>query len=261
MVIYLDVLIFQNFIVNLFLLVVTSQTLKISKKILSYVLAAFLGSLYVLVIIYPSLNFFSSIIFKILVAFFIVWIAFRKNNIFFNLKATAIYICYSMIIAGICIFMECSYNSSSFNIIIGNFSYKKLLMALMILYIVASKVVWFIKDRKDISQFIYDVNIVLNNRITKVKAFLDTGNELREPATNLPVIIVDREVFLNINLDDYDKFYIPYSVINGHSGNLKGFKPEGIYIGDEKKQAIIGISEEKLSSIKDYQALLSRGIV
>ena len=48
-----------------------------------------------------------------------------------------------------------------------------------------------------------------------MRAFLDTGNELREPATNLPVLIVERDIFYDINLSKYDKFYIPYKVING----------------------------------------------
>ncbi len=30
-----------------------------------------------------------------------------------------------------------------------------------------------------------------------------------------------KDVFSNVNLDTYDKFYIPYRVVNGNFGNLE----------------------------------------
>ncbi|MGO5065902.1 sigma-E processing peptidase SpoIIGA [Clostridium sp. LCP25S3_F8] len=265
MVVYLDVMILENFIVNLFILFLTSQTLKINNKILYLLISSLLGSLYILVLIIPSLALFNKLIFKILIAFMLILIAFHKKDLMFNIKATVVYIVYSMIIAGICVFLECNKIKSNTSLTIENFSYKKLMMAMMIIYIVGNKLIWYIKDRKDISSFIYDVDIILQKDQKSVRAFLDTGNELREPATNLPVLVVEKDVFSNVNLDSYDKFYIPYRVVNGNSGNLKGFKPNyiDVYIGDkkEKKEVIIALSEGKLSAIKDYRALLSRGII
>ncbi|AUM96305.1 TPA: sigma-E processing peptidase SpoIIGA [Clostridium botulinum] len=265
MVVYLDIMILENFIVNLFIMFLTSQTLKVNNKILYLLISSFLGSLYILVLIMPSLALFNKLIFKISIAFILILIAFRKRDLIFNIKATAIYIVYSMIIAGICVFLECNKMDSGTSLFIENFSYKKLMISMMIIYIIGSKLIWYIKDRKDISSFIYDVDIILQQDHRRVKAFLDTGNELREPATNLPVLVVEKDVFSNVNLDTYDKFYIPYRVVNGNFGNLEGFKPNyiDVHVGDkkEKKEVIIALSEGKLSGIKDYRALLSRGII
>lgn len=265
MVVYLDLMILENTIVNFFILFLTSQTLKVANRVFYMLISSLLGSFYVLVLILPSLRIFNSLIFKILTAFIIVFAAFRKRELMFNIKATAIYISYSMIIAGLCVFLECNNKSNNPTLAIENFSYKKLMLAMMIIYIICNKLIWYIRDRKEISSFIYDVDIVLQKDFKRVKAFLDTGNELREPATNLPVLVVDKGVFNNIDLKGYDKFYIPYKVVNGSSGNLTGFKPSyiDVYIGDkkEKKEVIIALSEGQLSGIRDYEALLSRGII
>lgn len=263
--VYIDLVILENFIVNFFLLFLTSKSLKINTKLIRNVMAAFLGSLYVMVFIYPSLKFLNNIIVKIFIAFIMEYIAFGQRDVVFNIKATVMYIVYSMIVAGICMFMECNINNFSSELYIKNFSYKKLMMAMMIIYIIGNKLVWYIKDRKEIKNFIYDVDIVVGDNCTKVRGFLDTGNELVEPVTNLPVLIVEEGIFKNINLKQQDKYYIPYKVINGSLGNLKGFKPNyiQIYNGDkkERKEAIIAFSKQKLSNLKDYEALLSRGII
>lgn len=263
--VYLDIMILENFIVNFFIMFLTSQTLKVNSKILYLLISSFLGSLYILVLIIPPLALFNKLIFKILIAFILVLIAFRKKDLIFNIKATGIYILYSMVIAGICVFLECNNMRGKTFLFIENFSYKKLMMSMMLIYIIGNKLIWYIKDRKEISNFIYDIDIILKKDHKVVKAFLDTGNELREPATNLPVVVVDKDVFNNVDLDCYDKFYIPYRVVNGNFGNLKGFKPNyiDIHLGErkEKKEVIIALSESQLSGVKDYKALLSRGII
>ena len=146
-----------------------------------------------------------------------------------------------------------------------NFPYEWLFISLMVLYITIDRLVIYVKDRNKVFTLIYDVDIVFRNKSKTVRAFLDTGNELREPATNLPVVIVEKSVFENVNLEGMDKFYIPYRVINGKCGKLQGFKPDVVKInfGQEIKyrEVIIAICKDKLSKFDDYHALLSRGVI
>lgn len=155
--------------------------------------------------------------------------------------------------------------SDTVELIINGFSYKNMLAALMLLYIILHRTIIYIRDRNQLSNLIYDVDIITNENSTRVKAFLDTGNELREPATNLPVMILERDIFENIPVKIYKKYIIPYRVVNGKNNNMEGFKPEYIKIHNKKesfeRQVIIGFCESKLSSINEYNALLSRGIL
>ncbi|WP_123054141.1 sigma-E processing peptidase SpoIIGA [Clostridium sp. JN-1] len=264
MIIYLDVLILENLIVNFFLLYVTARTLKIEIKFVYIFISALIGAMYTIVLVYPSLVKLSSILFKLLVALAMVFIAFRSKKIKLNLKILSIFILYSMILAGICMFLE--YNTPDYGnyFFIANFSYKKLMISLMLAYIFADRILIYVKDKKDLNKFIYSVDIVLNNSKKTIKAFLDTGNELREPATNLPVIVVEKSIFKDIDLKMYDKFYIPYRVVNGQEGMMKGIKPKYVVIYEtnkyEKREAIIAFCDQKLSEFNEYNALLSRSL-
>ena len=265
MVIYLDVLLFENLIVNLFLLYITAKTLRVKVELRYIILAATIGSIYVITLIYPQLKSFSSVSFKIIVAAILVLISFRKRKIMFNVKALAIFILYSMMLAGACMFVQYSENYDISNSVIVNFSYKKLMLSVMIIYMIIDRIIVYVRERRDLSNLVYDVDIVLKNSEKNIRAFLDTGNELREPATNLPVVVVEKSVFQDVDLKSYDKFYIPYRVVSGQGGNLQGFKPEYVKIhqGDEtrNREVIIAFCEERLSDSNDYEALLSRGVM
>jgi stage II sporulation protein GA (sporulation sigma-E factor processing peptidase) len=266
-IIYIDVLILVNFIVNLFILHVTVQTLRKRVKIVWMCLSSFVGSLYVLTVVYPKFKYLSYIPFKILIVIIMILIVFREKNILFNIKASLIFTLYSILLAGMCLFIQMNKSTNmSFDVIIINFPYEKLLLSVMIIYILTYRIVIFIGDRKKISTLIYTVDIMNKGYKKTIKAFLDTGNELREPATNLPVLIVERHILSEVMLEKNNTYYIPYTVVNGTNGRLIGFKPEYVNIHIDKKNietrdVIIAFCEYKLSKDNDYNGLMSRGIL
>jgi len=266
-IVYVDVLILVNFIVNLFILHVTVQTLRKRVKLIWICLSSFIGSLYVLTVVYPELKYLSYIPFKILIVIAMILIVFREKNILFNIKASLIFILYSILLAGMCLFIQISNSKNmSFDVIIINFPYEKLLLSVMIIYILIYRIIIFIADRKKILTLIYTVDIINKSYKKTIKAFLDTGNELREPATNLPVLIVERDILSEVMLEKNNTYYIPYTVLNGTNGRLVGFKPEYINIHIDKKSietrdVIIAFCEYKLSKDNDYNGLMSRGIL
>lgn len=264
MVVFLDVLIIEQVIVNTFLLYITSQTMHVHIKFKRLLLTGFFSSFYSLTLIYPDIVFLSAIGFKLLFAAAMTLLAFGIKNIIFNIKACCIFIMYAMMLAGICIFIE-FYVSG--NIVIEGFmlpfSYKYIFLSLMVIYISLQRLVVYIKDRKKIQTLIYDVEIVNDNKKLMVKAFLDTGNELREPATNLPVIIIEKNIASSIQYGE--KLYIPFKLVDGTNGYLEGFKPSyaKIYINKNIKivDLVVAVSDTKFSELNDYSALLSRGII
>lgn len=266
MVVYLDVLVLENFIVDFFLLYITCQTMRIRVKLSRICLGAFFGSLYVITLVYPSLKVFSMIPVKIIVPFVIILITFREKDFLFNVKAGLIYILYSMLLAGMCMYLLFNQGySPDYSGVIYNFTYSKLLISIMVSYILIHRLVVYIKDRRITDSLIFTVDIIAKDQKKTVKAFFDTGNELREPATNLPVMIVEKNILDDLRITDKDKMYIPYKVVNGYNGKMEGFKPDYINIysgkGIRSTEVIIAFCDEKLSAINDYNALLSRGIL
>lgn len=266
MVLNLDVLILENILVNYFLLYLTSQTVRIKSSFKTIILPAAIGGFYVITIIFQSLKVFTLFPFKMLTAFIMILILFRKKGFIFNFKALAIYILYSMLLAGLCFYIEINKNFNLYsNLIVFKFGYKKLLLSLIIVYLLIDRIIIYIKDRKEIKSLIYTVDIINKSKEKSITAFLDTGNELREPATNLPVMIIEKQYIEDFYINDKEKLYIPYKAVDGQGGKLIGFKPEYIVIhfGKEVKkvEVVVAFCNNKLSDINDYHALLSRGII
>ncbi|MBU5590920.1 sigma-E processing peptidase SpoIIGA [Clostridium sp. MSJ-4] len=270
MVVYLDVLIIENFIVNLFLIFITSDTLRVKVKVVNAIIAAVVATSYLFVMFVPKLSAFNSIYIKIPLVIVFMVVSFARLDLAFILKASIVYIIYSMILSGLCFFI----GINNINFIdsknpLDSFSYKYILMAIMILYIILNRTIGFIRDRAIVDNLIYSIEVVHEGKIKGFKGFLDTGNELREPVTNLPVIIVYKEALGNISISEKDKYRIPYKVVNGYKGNLEGFKPESVRLFYNKNQkisikpieAIICLCDNPLSEGGEYAALLSRGIL
>lgn len=264
--IYLDMLLLENFLVNFFLIYVTTRTVRIRVKLKRVYLSAFIGALScILVLIYP-MNAILQLILKFGVAFIMLWIPYG-NKITTIIKSTLIFIMYSMVLAGMCVFIKFNeMGALPADGIIWDFSYKKLLLSVMILAIFIDRMVIYIKDRKDIHKLVYNVDIFFDESKKTVKAFLDTGNELREPVTNLPVIVIEEGIINTMTLKEDDMFTIPYRVVNGNKGNLYGIRPKhvDIHIDDkniESKEVIIAFCKDKLSNSGDFNGLLSRGVL
>lgn len=266
MVVYLDMLLLENFLVNLFLLTITMQTIKKKVPTGRLMLSSIIGTSYVLTIVIPKLQLFATTPFKIVVAVIMILIAIKDKSVIEILKAMGIFILYSILLAGMAFYLAIKDNPSlSPSAMIYNFSYKNLILSLMITYILVYKLTVYVKERQILTSYVYNTEICIDNVKTIIKAFLDTGNELREPATNLPVIIVEKELFKDLNLKTHDIYNIPYSVVNGYNGKLIGIRPDSVKIninGDmREKNLILAFSDKKLSKHSDYNGLLPRGII
>lgn len=264
MVIYLDIFVLENLIVNFFLLYITAQTLRKNYKIHYILLGAVMGVIYGLIAVYMDVRYLFNIPLKLAFSAIIILVSFKELNLIFILKATIVFVLYSILLAGFCIFIEIN---SSFNLelVFKTVSYKVMLSSMMILYVVLHRTITYLRDRSELANLIYDVEIILDDKSAKIKAFLDTGNELREPATNLPVMIIEKDAIPLEYLKCNYKYIIPFKVINGINSTMEGFKPKCIKIYKENKsferQVIIAFCEKSLSGLNDYNALLSRGIL
>jgi stage II sporulation protein GA (sporulation sigma-E factor processing peptidase) len=265
--VYLDIFIIENLIVNFFLLYITTRTIRSDIKYKYIFFGACIGCVYGILMFYPVSKFICIFPMKLFVGIIMTIVVFRKKDILFILKSSIIFILYSMLLAGLCIFIEMNNNSYNLNSsFIINFTYKKLLLALMIIYIIIERIVVYVKDRKTICSLMYTIEVFLNGSQKTITAFLDTGNELKEPVTNLPVIIIEKEQISNFYICDDKKLYIPYKVVNGYNGKLEGFRPDlvKIHIDENEvrtKEVIIALCDNRLSKVGDYNALLSRGIL
>ncbi len=268
MTIYIDVVILENFIINYFLILTTTQIMSVRVKTINIFLASFLGSVYTLFIFIPEFNFITSILGKALFVVIMMIITFKTKNIFVVLKGSLIFFMTSFMFVGICFFFSLMQNNYDITkaFIIEKYSSKYLLFSGIIIYIFINRLVLYIKERISLTSLIYDLEMNIDGKVISIRGFLDTGNELREPVTTLPVIIAEKNYFPHIKLDGKDLFNIPYKVINGCNNIMLGFKVKNIKIYNKRsniliKDAIVCFCDKNLSENGDYEALLSRGII
>lgn len=265
--IYLDIYVVENFIVDMFLLTLTSNLIK--KKIFNrnLILASLFGAIYSITIIIAKLKIFTIMPFQLLAAFIMNYIILYSSDFLTKLKSTIVYVVSALTLSGLCLALNQLGQGGGIKnrIIISNYSIKLLIIALIIIYIVYDRIFIYIKDRQIVSNLIYDIEIYINKREFKIKGFLDTGNELREPITNLPCIIVEKGYISGYDLKEENMYYVPYNTIGGN-GKLKGFKGEKVRVKTNNSkwreiEAIICPCMEVLSKDREFNALLSRGVI
>ena len=267
MVVYIDIYLIENFIVNLFLLLISFRLLHFEYKKRRIYLSALIGAVYSILLFYKDLSILVSLPFKICVAFLMIIIAINSKSYKTIIKTTITYLLGSCTLAGVC--FGASLFSNSYSIFkgysISNGSTKTIIIAALLLYIVITRIGEYLRDRTTVKNFMYDLEIPIEGNKLIVKAFLDTGNCLREPVTNLPCIILEKNIFNMINTNDAECFHISYNTISDN-GMMMGIKGNKIRITNDGKEwrtldAILCGCPNKLSEDNEFNALLSRGII
>lgn len=265
--VYLDVILIENFVIDYFLLLLSFNMMRLKVSNKKIICGAAIGSIYTIVMIFESLEFFSCMPFQILAAYIIVLIALGIRKIRLAAKTSIVYLFNAFILSGICYYMcqkELGYSFVN-GTVINNFSSKYILISLMIIYISVDRILVYLREKNIVGNFIFNVEINIDNKRYVIKGFLDTGNELREPVTNLPCILVEEDIFYDFKIPKDNLYYINYSAI-GYNGKLKGFKVDNvkIYSNDNNYKeinAIICPCKEVLNKDREFNALLSRGVM
>ena len=264
--VYADVLVMENCMVNFFILTLTMKCVRHKCKMVALIGSSFIGGVYTLVLLIPELNIFTSLPWELFVACVMLRIAYGKIRIFSIMKLLIVFLIISFALSGVCFLLSIKQNFT----LLGNtfkiekYSAKYLVLGIMFIYIVCERLVEYIKDRIFVSDFIFEVEFEIEDKKYTFKSFLDTGNELKEPITNLPCILVEERLLSDMNFDG-NTYSILYSAI-GIDGDLKGIRINNIKVRNKKNlcieiDAIVCPCKERLSKDCEFNALLSRGIV
>lgn len=246
MVIYIDLVLFLNFIIDLLLLISVDLLLKRNTKILRIFLAAFIGSVSTLGLFLFNNNIIL-FIFKIVISIIMVITAFKYES--FNYFKDNIFWLYiiSIILGGSIYLIDDQVTLTNQGFVFKN---NGLEVNIIILLILIPLILYkYLKKQRnyhlEYSNY-YDINIYYDDVRLKGTAFLDTGNKLFDPVFHYPIILVNEELLKkNINT-----FLVPYNSLNNHD-LLKVFKPKKIVINNKStKKVLIGLSNINLNGVK-----------
>lgn len=246
MIIYIDLIIVINFIIDALLLISVDLLLKRKAKLRRIILSAFLGSLSTLLLfiiksgtVLLFCKLFVSI-FMIIIAFKYVSFKYFKDNLFW------LYIISIILGGSIYLFnnqISLVNNGLAFN---KNGLQINFILLITITPIILYKYIKFQKGFKNTYSNYYDIDIYYNNEIVSETAFLDTGNKLIDPYFGRPIVLVNKDLIKQ----DVKTFLVPYTVVNS-SGLLEVFKPDKIVVNNKTtKKVLIGLSDVSLNGVK-----------
>lgn len=294
MYIYAEYLLLENLIINYAILYITRKFTRTETSKLRLLIASLIGALYTFVVFYPSLKFMTKYIVKISISILIIIIAFNPAKLrkFIKLFATFYVISFAFAGAALALFYFTNvdiYVGHGIFLIkefsIKNFSPKILVIAIILSGILIKFTWGYLLSRIQKEEVLVNITIELNGVKVDLPALIDTGNSLKDPITEAPVVVVEfsaikdllprniqrifykyKENNLEIisavmtkSMDEIKFRLIPFKSLGKENGMLLGFKPDKVTLNDNDKNfsnIIIGIYNNNLSTNNDYMALL-----
>lgn len=286
--IYLDLIFLENFIMNTIILYATKIILKTKANCSKIFLSSIIGSIYTIILYTTELKIYTSIISKILLSIIMVYVAFKAKNIKKLFQQVLIFYITSFIFGGFALYLIYYIKPQEIlirnGVYVGSYVLKTILLGGILAFIIIKICTQIMKNK---SKSLYcNIEINIDNNIVKTKAMVDTGNLVKEPITNNPVIIVEStllegiiplEILNNLenilcgnlkNISEENQMNyivkmrcIPFKSLGKENGMLLGIKSNEVIIekDDENKiikNAIIGIYDKSLTKRGEYRALI-----
>ena len=218
-----------------------------------------------------------------------VYIAFNPQNMRKLWKQVLIFYLTSFVFGGAALYLI--YFIKPQNILIknglfaGEYVLKVILLGAIMGLVIIKVSIKIIKTKIRPKDMYCRIKIKLNGKEVQTNAMIDTGNLVKEPITNIPVIIVERSLLYEIlpkeilnNLgeilegnfnsvsEEIQNQYVskmrwlPYKSLGKENGMLLGIRVDGVEIEKEDTnkidKVIIGIYDKSLTKRGEYRALV-----
>ncbi len=274
-VIYADVLIVINVYITYFILKSTSLLTKETPDSIRLFFASLLGGAYSLTVLLPEKVQSILGVARFGVAVFFVFVAFGFTSPRVFLRLNLCFLFCSFVYAGLMLALWYFISPAGmyFNGSVVYFDIDILTLVLLTIgcYAFLKLFECLFRTRAPVNT-VFCCKIIFNGREYELKAFLDTGNSLKDYFTGKPVIIACRELFLQEFPDGFemksDLFnkkirYIFCDTLNG-KGLLPAFTPENVHIKGADYDfftdgVTVALTDKKLLQ-GEYDAILPLGL-
>ena len=287
MTIYIDIVLIENLLMNYIIIFATALILKIKVNHIRIIIASTLGAIYTILAYISEFKIYSNIILKLILSLIIIYISFNPKNLKKLLKYTTIFYLTSFVFGGAAFALIYVVKPQEW---FGTWQITNSLKIIFASAIIAFFIIIIgfkiVKNKISAKDMYCEIEININNKKVITKAMIDTGNLLKEPITNTPVIVVEhtllydaipKEILNNIEeilggdfsqiSNEIKEIYIaklkviPFSSLGKQNGMLLGMKAKEVKIKYEEEEikkdnVIIGIYNKSLTKRGEYRALL-----
>jgi len=293
---YLDIILLDNLIMNFIILWIVWKVLKNTAPIWRLWCSSFIGSMYAVLLLIPGFILFEQLYFKLVLSLVMMLIGFRIQTLKDFLKLLGFFYGITFMFGGAAFgfyyFFSTNIDLENGVFYIKNFPVKIILFSAVFI-IMLYRWLWpLLQSKLNHHQLIYKVEVQFEGNCIRFDAFLDTGNELIDPISQCPVMVVEfdqikpilpvdiQRIFLQSKDNNFEfvtqvmaesswinRFrMVPFKAIGNSNGLLIAYRPDSarILINEnwkEIKDVIIGICNQSLSSSSEYHALIQSQII
>ena len=295
MTIYIDIVLLENIIMNYIILYATSLILKTKVNHFRIFFGSAIGAIYSVVGYMSVLPVYSNIIVKLILSIVIVYISFNPPKVKYLLKQILFFYFTSFVFGGAAFFLIYFLKPQDIlmknGLFLGSYPLKSVLLGGVIGLAIIIIVLKLIKTKMGKKDMYCKITINIEEKKIHTTAMIDTGNLLKEPITNLPVVVVEHVLLYDVlpkeilnNLEnilggDLEKIpeeirlkyipklkVIPFQSLGKQNGMLLGIKANEIHIHKEeeniiKNKVIVGIYNKSFTKKGEYQALLGIDLI
>ena len=297
MTIYIDVVLIENLIMNYIILLATGMILKIKIKHIRLIIGSLLGAIYTIIGYMGILEIYSSFILKIILSIMIVYIAYYPQTLKKMWKELLFFYLTSFVFGGVAFSLIYIVKPQEIimknGLFLGTYPLKTVILGAIVAFVIIITSFKIIKNKISKKDLICEITVEIENRKITTKALIDTGNMLKEPITNTPVVVIEHTLLYDVipkeilnHLEeiiggDFEKIpediknkyvsklkLIPYSSLGKQNGMLLGIKAKKLTIvkGEEKDKVekeniILGIYDKSLTKKGEYRAIIGMEFV
>jgi stage II sporulation protein GA (sporulation sigma-E factor processing peptidase) len=304
MVVYIDLIFIVNLLIDVIVLWLTGWMRKIKAPWWRIILSAFLGALYVIMMFVPELTFMYTFLIKFGLSLIMLWIAFGFGSLQQYLRNIGSFYMINFAAAGGIIGIHYLLQNTgelwngiwfttsgglSFELKIG-FWFTFIVFIIVIYWF---KAVQSSKRKLDNRQvYLAEVRVVIGGQQVNCTGLLDTGNQLSDPLTRQPVMVMEASLFedhlpeswkgklsdgeadkLIMELEQESNFIwqdrlrlVPFRGVNRGAAFMLALKPDLVEINmngtlSRTTRVLIGLDGGTLSAEKAYRAIIHPDLI
>lgn len=286
-VVYVDVLLLENFLMNFLLLYTLKRICNIKAKTLNIAVAALIGALYVVFIFFPEFNVMYTLLMKFMMSLIMIVVSFTPHKIKDLIKIVILFYIETFIAGGsiIAIFYLTNKNIDiTKGALITDVSSIYLVIGVFVAILFVKLGFDYFENHYRTNWNKIEIQIVLENRKCRINALIDTGNTLKDPVSNVPVIVAYQKSLIELFPDELKEYIlkdysyeiitkklmesslksririIPYRALGTENGILVALRTDMAVIKYKDNsniifQPIVALYDKPISVNGDYEAL------
>ena len=228
MTIYVDVVLLENLCMNYIILFGTGYIIRLKIKHLRILLSSLIGAIYAILAYAGIFPMYANIFVKIVLSICMVYIAFYPKNIKGMVKELIVFYLVSFALGGCAFALLYIVRPQDIfmkdGVYIGTYPIKIALLGGIVGFIITYIAFKVVKTRMTKNELIYDMVIKIKDKELTTKVMLDTGNMLKDPISNMSVVLVEKSILYPI---------LPKELLENSKNILGGDFKENEYINNE----------------------------